>query len=105
MNILKDKDLLIKAISHYSIYTKKQRTFLQYLINMSFDEEVKFHTNEAAENLKLSRAAIYMSLNKFIKEGLLSKKKETGERINSYTINIDKLNYILEFYYKKLKNN
>lgn len=104
MNYLENKKLLIAAIDAYSLYTIKQRSILKYLVNLSINGEVKFNTSEASKDLELSRAAIYLTLDKFKKESVLNKKEGNTERINSYILNNDKLDYIVQFYYNKQDN-
>jgi len=104
MSPLNNKKLLLTAIDSYSLYTEKQRNVLKYLVNLSIDGEVKFNTSEAAQDIQLSRAAIYLMLDKFKGEDLLRKKEGKRERINSYILNNDKLNYIIQFYYNKQDN-
>ena len=104
MSPLNNKKLLLTAVDYYSLYTKNQRSLLKYLINLSIDGVIKLSTSEASKNIKTSRANIYLTLDKFGKEMLLSKVREKADRHFSYTLNNDKLNYILQVYYNKQEN-
>jgi len=101
MSPLNNKKLLLTAVDYYSLYTEKQRSLLKYLINLSIDGVIKLSTSEASKYIKTSRANVYLTLDKFEKEELLSKVREKADRHSAYKLNNDKLNYILQVYYNK----
>lgn len=101
MNILKNKPLLLAAIDQYELYTKGQKDILKILISLCIDDIVKVGTTYLSEKTGLSRASIYLNLKKFAQEKLIVKTRKAGERHDSYRLNEEKLEYILQLYQNK----
>lgn len=101
MSIFKKMPTLLEAIEEYSPYTKQQRELLKLLVILAVDGVVTIGTPYLAERTGLSRPSVYLNLNKFCRENLLVKVREPGARQDSYQIQEEKFERILQVYNNK----
>ena len=96
-----DKSLLLLAIENCDIYTLKQRQLLKVLVGLSVDNVVTVDTKFLTERTQLSRPAVYLNIKKFCQEGITTTIRQAGGRQNSYQLNQEKLDYIVQLYQNK----
>lgn len=98
-----DKNLLLLAIENCDLYTLKQRQLLKVLVGLSVNNIVTTDTKFLTEKTQLSRPAVYLNIKKFCQEGLATTIRQAGGRQNSYQLNQEKLDYIVQLYQNKQK--
>lgn len=96
-----DKTLLLRAIDDFEPYTKAQRSILRILVGLSVEDIANVGCSYLMKNACLSRPSIYLNLKKFEKEGFITRIKRTGSKQNSYKLNLERLDYILQLYQNK----
>jgi len=96
-----DKTLLLKAIEDFEPYTKSQRDMLKILVGLSIENVANASCNYMMKNTGLSRPSIYLNLKKFEKEGFIIRIRKTGSKQDSFQLNSEKLDYILQLYQNK----
>lgn len=96
-----DKTLLLKAIEDFEPYTKSQRNMLKILVGLSVENIANASCTYLMKNANLSRPSIYLNLKKFEKEGFITRIKKTGSKQDSFQLNSEKLDYILQLYQNK----
>ena len=64
-----DINLLLEAIETYDYYTATQRSILKIIAQTSVNGCSKITTSFLAEQVNVSRTAIYKCLKKFVREG------------------------------------
>jgi hypothetical protein len=101
MNISNNKPLLLAAINACEMYTKGQKDILKILVGLCIDDVVTVGTTYLSEKTGLSRASIYLNIKKFTQEGLIIKIRKLAERQDSFQLNSEKLDYILQLYQNK----
>lgn len=82
-----DKNLLLESIKTYDYYTDTQRSILQVIVQTSVDGKSKITTSFIAEQVNVSRTAVYKCLKKLIQEGDVvidvSKKRQRTILLNT----------------------
>lgn len=96
-----EKTLLLKAIEDFEPYTKPQRNMLKSLVGVSVENVANASCAYLMKNSNLSRPSIYLNLKKFEKEGFITRIKKTGNKQDSFQLNEEKLNYIIQLYQNK----
>lgn len=100
---MKDKELLLKAIDHYDIYTSKQREILKALIGISVNDIAVITPKELTELLNTTKATIYYSLTRLKEDEIIITQKGKNDRFNAYRLNSTKLEDILTGYKRKME--
>jgi Fe2+ or Zn2+ uptake regulation protein len=101
MNVFDNKQLLVLAINSYDFYTERQKKLLSLLVHMSIDGVATVSTTYLKNYVALSRAGIYLNLKKFTTEGMLSKIRKPADNQDSYCLNKEKLEHIVQLYHNK----
>jgi Fe2+ or Zn2+ uptake regulation protein len=96
-----DKTLLLRAIDDFEPYTKSQRSMLRILVGLSVEDVANVSCAYMMKNAGLSRPSIYLNLKKFENEGFITRIKNTGSKQDSYKLNLEELDYILQLYQNK----
>lgn len=96
-----DKTLLLKAIDDFELYSKAQRSMLKILVGLSVENIANVSCAYMVKNAGLSRPSIYLNLKKFEKEGFITRIKTIGNKQDSFKLNPEKLDYILQIYQNK----
>lgn len=97
----KDKELLLEAIDNYSAYTSNQRKLLKIFINIAMENIVKANIPELSKLSSVSRPTIYRYIDFFKREGIIDILNDTATTLNSFRLNINKLDDIIEYHLKK----
>ncbi len=100
---MKDKELLMKAIDSYSVYTTRQRILLKILINMALDDVIVISVMELHKLSKTSRPSIYKCIALFEKDEIIEPIKDIDGlvRLNTYRLNSNKVDNIVRHYLKR----
>ena len=102
-----DKTLILRAIDDFEPYTKSQRSMLRILVGLSVEDVANVSCAYMMKNTSLSRPSVYLNLKNFENEGFIARIKNTGSKQNSYKLNLEKLDYIVQLYQNKkaMENN
>ncbi len=100
---MKDKELLLKAIDHYDVYTPKQREILKILIGISVNDIAIITPRELTNLLGTTKATIYYSLTRLKDDEIIISQNGEKERFSMYRLNNTKLEDILTVYKKKME--
>jgi Fe2+ or Zn2+ uptake regulation protein len=103
MNDVDNKELLLKAIDSYSLFTVTQKKLLKTLVNMAVDNVVVASIVDLRKIINSSRVTIYSALEFFEKEGVIEILNTKGKKFNSYRLKQSKLNEIINHYVKKME--
>ena len=100
---MKDKELLMKAIDSYSVYTDRQRKLLKMLINMAVDDVIVISVIELHKLSETSRPSIYKCIALFEKDEIIEPIKDIDGliRLNTYRLNANKIDNIVRHYLKR----
>ena len=80
---------------------------LRILVGLSVEDVANVSCAYMMKNTSLSRPSVYLNLKKFENEGFIARIKNTGSKQNSYKLNLEKLDYIVQLYQNKkaMENN
>jgi len=98
---MEDKELLIKAIDHYTFYTSVQRKLLKLLVQIEIDHVVKANVLELSKITNISRASIYRIISIFQQEGIISLPIKENLKLNQIILIPEKLELIKDNFLKK----
>lgn len=103
-NTLFSQNDVIDAINVYPILTIREKKTLQTLIEMSINYKVVFSVADLSERLKTTKTTVYAHLKILSDHKILIKSMPSKKGRNSYFINLDILNQIVEYYKKNYRN-
>lgn len=95
---MKDKELMMKAIEEYSLYTPYQRQLLKSLVALSVNDVAIITPSKLARLTKMTRSAVYYALKRFESDGVVIRKKGQNNLINAFRLDALKLEDILTIY-------
>jgi transposase len=104
---MKDKELLLEAITNYDLYSSSYKKVLITLITVSIDNVAALSVKSIHKATHIAQNTIYIILRALENDGIITRRSKIGTR-NAYKINQTKLDEILEIYQRKqliLKNN
>lgn len=96
-----NKKILIHAIESYDIYSLNQRKILALLINTSVNELSSISIDYISQTTKISKPNVYQNIKKLEKDKLITRIRQEGAKLDSYELNREKLEYILQLYQNK----
>ena len=95
---MKDKELLMKAIDNYDLYTPHERKVLKTLLLISIDDVAITSILKLSKLSKVSRPVVYKALAAFIKHELIEEIKDARNILNAFKLKRDKLEEIQKHY-------
>ena len=95
------KDMIIKAIDDYDMYSNNQKKVLKTLVAVSLDNLACVSVSSISEATKIAANSIYVTLRKLENNKCITRERPSGQKTNAYRINMDKINEILNIYKKK----
>ena len=98
---MKDKELLLKAIDNYDVYTPKQREILKTLIGISVNDIAIITPRELIKLLNTTKATVYYSLTRLKEDEIIISQNGEKEQFSTYRLNNTKLDDILTIYKRK----
>lgn len=98
---MEDKELLIKAIEHYTFYTSVQRKLLKLLVQIEINHVIRASILELSKITKISRASIYRILSIFQRDGIISLPNKQPSKLNQIILIPEKLELIKDNFLKK----
>jgi Fe2+ or Zn2+ uptake regulation protein len=98
---MKDKELLLKAIDNYDVYTPKQREILKTLIGISVNDIAIITPRELTKLLNTTKATVYYSLTRLKEDEIIINQNGEKERFSIHRLNNTKLDDILTVYKRK----
>jgi predicted transcriptional regulator len=101
MNLISDKDLVIKAIEDYDLYSKSDKKLLGAFIDLQVANSVMVRINSLSKLMGVTRAMIYNSIKKLMDDGIISRVNTKYSRVSNYSINYSRLEQLVELYNKK----
>lgn len=96
--LMNDTEELKKAIRTFSEYTPSQCKILELFIDIAIDNVVHVSAKYISDKTKIKTSTIYFAINLFLKDRII--KRDSGAS-KAFILCEEKLNYILETYYKK----
>jgi len=106
-NDMNDKELLLKAIDNYSLYTSAQRVLLRTFVSINVNNIIITDVKELSKMLGISKATIYSSLEIFLIGGVIERVKSPNKGIGMLKLISSQLEEIKNIFLKKhelLKN-
>ena len=98
---MQNKHILTHAIESYDIYSISQRKILSLLINTSVNGLSEVSTEYISKTTGISKANIYQNIKKLEKDKIITRIRKEGAKIDSFQLNSEKLDYILQLYQNK----
>ncbi|HJK89060.1 MAG: hypothetical protein LF888_06700 (plasmid) [Candidatus Megaira endosymbiont of Mesostigma viride] len=95
---MKDKELLIEAISAYEAFTPSHRKVLKTLLLISVDDVAIVSILKLSKLSKVSRPVIYKALETFIKHELIEEVKDSRNVFNTFKLKRNKFEEIQKHY-------
>jgi DNA-damage-inducible protein D len=95
---MKDKELLMKAIDNYDLYTPHERKVLKTLLLISIDDVAITSILKLSKLSKVSRPVVYKALAAFIKHELIEEIKDARNILNAFKLKRNKLEEIQKHY-------
>ena len=99
---MSNKETLLEAISHFDVFTIKQRAILKILISVEIDYVAKITVKSLSEFSNQCAASIIRTLRLLKKEGLIE-VDETERKFYMFKLNKEKLEEILAIHELKKK--
>jgi Fe2+ or Zn2+ uptake regulation protein len=101
MNTLENKDLLLEAINSYEMYSNTQNALLKILVMLEINNVASVGIQYLMTQLKLSRAQVYNALRNLQNDDAITKIRLKNTKQDSYQLNQEKLDYIVQLYHNK----
>jgi Fe2+ or Zn2+ uptake regulation protein len=100
---MKDKDLVMRAIDSYASYTEPRRRLLKILVGIASEGIAVISVAELHQVTKVTKAAIYATLKVFQNDEIIEpvKNQDGSLCLNSFKINMSKLDLIVKHYLTK----
>jgi DNA-binding transcriptional regulator GbsR (MarR family) len=100
MNVMEEKDMILKAIDAYDVYNTASKSVLKTLVASPYMEDnvVKISINALAELSKLSRQGVYNALKYIERDNIVERFKKSGERVVYFKVNKNKIAEISQYY-------
>lgn len=95
---MKDKELLIKAIDSYDLYTPHERKVLKTLLLISIEDVAITSILKLSKLSKVSRPVVYKALAAFKKHELIEEIKDARNILNAFKLKRNKLEEIQKHY-------
>jgi biotin operon repressor len=95
---MQNKHILTHAIESYDIYSIRQRKTLSLLINTSVNGLSEVSAEYISKTTGISKANIYQNIKKLEKDKIITRIRKEGAKIDSFQLNSEKLDYILQLY-------
>jgi DNA-binding MarR family transcriptional regulator len=96
-----NKELLLKAIDNYDVYSLTQRETLKALVNISIDSVATVSPTGLSKLIKIKRGIIYHNLKIFEKDKFIEKITKTTKRASIFRLSEPKLDYLVKLYENK----
>lgn len=97
-DIMKDKELLMRAIDNYDLYTPSVALILKTLIELSVDDIAVVSILRLSKLTKVSRPIIYKAIQTFEESGIIERVRKPQHKTSCFYIKPNKLMYIIENY-------
>lgn len=101
--ITDDKDLLLKAIDEYDIYRPQGRSILKVLVLVAEGDVATITVSKLIEFSKVSRQGTYNTLKYLENDKVIEHIKAPGIKLNSFRLNVTKLNNIVKYYQQSIQ--
>ena len=101
---MKDKELLMKAIDSYDLYTPHERKVLKTLLLISIDDVAITSILKLSKLSKVSRPVVYKATATFIKHELIENIKDERKVLNLFKLKRNKFEKIQKHYESQLIN-
>lgn len=101
---MKDKELLMKAIDSYDLYTPSERKVLITLLLIAVDDVSITSILKLSKLSKVSRPVVYKALAAFIKHEVVEKIKDERNVLNVFKLKRNKLEEIQRHYESQIIN-
>lgn len=98
---MQNKHILTPAIESYDIYSITQRKILSLLINTSVNGLSEVSTEYISKTTSISKANVYQNIKKLEKDKIITRIRKDGAKVDSFQLNSEKLDYILQLYQNK----
>jgi DNA-binding MarR family transcriptional regulator len=89
------------AIEDYDVYTVAQRLVLKAIVSTSINGTSNVSATYLQGIAKISRPTVYLILNRLEKDGYISRMRAESSRQNSYKVNEQNIEYIIQLYNSK----
>ena len=96
-----NKQILIHAIESYDIYSPNQRKILILLVNTSVNELSSISIDYISKTTNVSKPNVYQNIKKLEKDEIITRIRQVGAKLDSYQLNKEKLDYIIQVYQNK----
>lgn len=93
--------LAVAAIEDYDVYTIAQRTILKVLVSTSINGVANVSAKYLQDIAKVAKPTVYLILSRLEKDGYISRIRAESSRQNSYRINEQNIEYIIQLYNSK----
>jgi predicted transcriptional regulator len=100
---MSNKEELLEAIEHYSVFTKTQRKILKSLTEIEIDGKAIVDVNTLAKVVKTSATAVYNAIKLFEKDNILQVLPSANKKMNSFLIKRARLEEIKEISTRMMK--
>lgn len=100
---MNNREKIIKAVSDYDVYSNNQREILKLLVKTAVNGLSAISIEYISNTTNISSANVYTNLSKLRKDGVIEKIRSPGSRLDSYQLNQEKLDYIVQLYQNKQK--
>lgn len=100
---MSNKEELLEAIEHYSVFTKNQRKILKFLVQIETGGKAIVDVNTLAKMFDISTTAVYNAIKFFEKDNVLQVIPSSNNKINSFLLKQARLDEIYTFFEKSWK--
>ena len=93
---MSNKEELLEAIEHYSVFTKTQRKMLKFLVQIETDSKSVIDVRTLAKAANTSATAVYKAIKLFEKDGILQVVTSSNNKMNNFLLKKARLEEIKE---------
>jgi len=93
--------LALAAIEDFDVYTVAQRIVLKTIVATSVNGVADISASYLQAKAGISRPTVYIILSRLEKDGYITRVRQQSTRQNSYKVNEERVQYIIQLYNNK----
>lgn len=98
---LDDKELMLRAVEDYPVYTKRQRKMLGALVGLSTRGLVTTNVSSLVKVTGMANAAIYTLLGELEQDGAIARIGSPRAPVKAFALKYNRLHLMVESYLSK----
>ncbi len=98
---MENKDLLLKAIDNYSIYSDTKRDVLKQLVRIEVHGTACISGKELSERIQKSKGGVFVALRTLERDGFIKKERKSGQLYSVYKLDQESLRLLIQTYLNK----